>query len=216
MAQATQDAAAAPLIASARLGLGGPAQADVAEPSRVFHPGHRRNRRPLHASPWAQARQRGVRRPSRLTAASPPVLPSLPHTRGRVDAGLLRVSRYSGRPAKTHWVYEIFDYLALEVPSVDELKVWRQRLIDHNLDVTELVSHGMIMSIYFHDPVNGIRLKLTNPTEPDWNSREEYSRQELENWVAVKEGVAAEGSDVTEALLRHSAGRNKFGGSHLD
>lgn len=120
------------------------------------------------------------------------------------------------RPPSAHWVYDIFDHLALEVENVEELASWREHLERHGIEVTNIVDHGIIKSIYFHDPVNGIRLELTTPMEADWNAREEYTRTELQNWLAVKEAARASNSNVKEALLKHSAGRNKFGGSRLD
>jgi len=52
-------------------------------------------------------------------------------------------------------------HLAMSVDSHDELEAWRQRLLDHDVQVTPVVDHGGIWySIYFPDP-NNVLLELT-------------------------------------------------------
>jgi glyoxylase I family protein len=52
-------------------------------------------------------------------------------------------------------------HLAMSVGSQDELTAWRQRLLDHDVQVTPVVDHdGVWYSIYFADP-NGVLLELT-------------------------------------------------------
>jgi catechol 2,3-dioxygenase-like lactoylglutathione lyase family enzyme len=67
-----------------------------------------------------------------------------------------------------------FDHVALNLPTADALLALRQRLLSYGCDVTEVVDHGLMQSIYFTDP-NGIALEASwwvrNPTgqapEPD-------------------------------------------------
>lgn len=67
-----------------------------------------------------------------------------------------------------------FDHVSLNLPDEDSLQALRQRLMNHNCDVTDVVDHGLMRSIYFTDP-NGIALEASwwahDPTgqlpEPD-------------------------------------------------
>jgi catechol 2,3-dioxygenase-like lactoylglutathione lyase family enzyme len=60
-----------------------------------------------------------------------------------------------------------FDHVALNLPDETALLALRQRLLDHDCEVTEVVDHGLMRSIYFTDP-NGIALEASwwadNPT----------------------------------------------------
>jgi catechol 2,3-dioxygenase-like lactoylglutathione lyase family enzyme len=68
-----------------------------------------------------------------------------------------------------------FDHVALNLPDETALLALRQRLLDHDCEVTDVVDHGLMRSIYFTDP-NGIALEASwwadNPTgqEPARNN----------------------------------------------
>ncbi len=53
-----------------------------------------------------------------------------------------------------------FDHLSLNLADEAALLALRQRLIDHDCEVTEVVDHGTIHSIYFTDP-HGIALEAS-------------------------------------------------------
>lgn len=53
-----------------------------------------------------------------------------------------------------------FDHLALALADEDALLRLRDRLKDHNCEVTDVVDHGTLRSIYFTDP-NGISLEAS-------------------------------------------------------
>jgi catechol 2,3-dioxygenase-like lactoylglutathione lyase family enzyme len=53
-----------------------------------------------------------------------------------------------------------FDHLALNLPDEDALLALRQRLLDAGCEVTDVVDHGFIHSIYFTDP-HGIALEAS-------------------------------------------------------
>jgi len=53
-----------------------------------------------------------------------------------------------------------FDHLSFNVDSYDELLALQQRLRDRGVDVTRVVDHQFIHSIYFDDP-NGIALEAS-------------------------------------------------------
>ena len=51
-----------------------------------------------------------------------------------------------------------FDHLSLALPDEDALLALRDRLKEHDCEVTDVVDHGIMRSIYFTDP-NGIALE---------------------------------------------------------
>lgn len=53
-----------------------------------------------------------------------------------------------------------FDHLSLNLADEDALLALRQRLLDHDCEVTGVVDHGTIHSIYFSDP-HGIALEAS-------------------------------------------------------
>ena len=53
-----------------------------------------------------------------------------------------------------------FDHVSLNLPDHEALLALRQRLQAHDCEVTEVVDHGMLKSIYFTDP-NGIALEAS-------------------------------------------------------
>jgi catechol 2,3-dioxygenase-like lactoylglutathione lyase family enzyme len=60
-----------------------------------------------------------------------------------------------------------FDHVSLNLPNEATLLALRQRLLDAGCEVTDVVDHGLMRSIYFTDP-NGIALEaswwVNNPT----------------------------------------------------
>lgn len=68
-----------------------------------------------------------------------------------------------------------FDHVSLNLPDHGALLALRQRLQAHDCEVTEVIDHGMLKSIYFTDP-NGIAL------EASW-------------WVDDPTGKAADAAD---------------------
>lgn len=101
----------------------------------------------------------------------------------------------------THPAYDTFNHVALQVASRQELRRWRDWLVECGVEVLGPVDHkGMIESIYFHDP-NGIRLELTIPLDPAWNRHTEQGYADLELWVGTKERAKREGRDPAQALL---------------
>jgi catechol 2,3-dioxygenase-like lactoylglutathione lyase family enzyme len=53
-----------------------------------------------------------------------------------------------------------FDHLALDLPDEDSLLALRDRLKAANCEVTDVVDHGFLRSIYFNDP-SGIALEAS-------------------------------------------------------
>jgi catechol 2,3-dioxygenase-like lactoylglutathione lyase family enzyme len=52
------------------------------------------------------------------------------------------------------------DHLSFDVPDEHALEMLRKRLVDAGSEVTEIVDHGFIRSVYFTDP-NGIALEAS-------------------------------------------------------
>ncbi|NNE10982.1 MAG: VOC family protein [Ilumatobacter sp.] len=66
-----------------------------------------------------------------------------------------------------------FDHLSMDLPDEEALLALRDRVRAHGTEVTDVVDHGLMRSIYFNDP-NGIALEASwwadDPTasEPDY------------------------------------------------
>ena len=56
-------------------------------------------------------------------------------------------------------VPDVFYHVAFEASSPEELAAKREELVAREVPVTEVVDHDWCHSIYFDDPVNGIKLE---------------------------------------------------------
>lgn len=102
----------------------------------------------------------------------------------------------------THPAYDIFNHIALEVPSREDVMKWRDWLTSNGLEVIGPTDHkGLILSIYFRDP-NGVRLEITTPLDAEWNNHTQAAKVDFEMWVAAKEKAIHEGRNVTEAMIQ--------------
>ena len=90
-------------------------------------------------------------------------------------------------PNTPNWV----QHFAIETASLDNVLAMRQRLVDNKIDVTPLVDHGFVKSIYFFDP-NGIRLELTTETfqEGEAEGYKANAHKDLAAWNKEKAGRA--------------------------
>ena len=70
-----------------------------------------------------------------------------------------RAVRQAGRRARIPRASQ-FDHLSLDLPDEDALLALRDRLKEHDCEVTDVVDHGFMRSIYFTDP-NGIALEAS-------------------------------------------------------
>jgi glyoxylase I family protein len=111
------------------------------------------------------------------------------------------------RPEPTHPAYRVFDHLALEVGTQAEVDEWRDRLVAHEVDIIGPINHGIIYSVYFHDP-NGIRLEITTPLAADWNDRPEVARDIVGSWLEAKRQVEVSGRAADEVLRQAIAARD--------
>jgi len=100
--------------------------------------------------------------------------------------------------------YDIFNHFAMLVESKEAVEAWAPWLHDHGIETIGPVDHpGIAYSLYFYDPVNHIRLEVTYPLHPRWNSNEEFARQAMDEWKAMKDEVeaAAPGDPKEQARL---------------
>ena len=106
------------------------------------------------------------------------------------------------RARTPHPAYEIFDHLALQVDSTEDVDAWHRRLVEEGLEVVGPVDHKVIYSIYFRDPVNDIRLEITTPTASDWNDRPDEAEAALADWTAAKQRARDTGTADADELTR--------------
>ena len=116
------------------------------------------------------------------------------------------------RPEPTHPAYLVFDHLALEVGTPREVDDWKDHLQARAVDVIGPIDHGIIYSIYFHDP-NGIRLEITTPLAADWNDRPEVARDIVGSWLEAKRAAETSGRPAGEVLRQAIARREAHGGT---
>jgi catechol 2,3-dioxygenase-like lactoylglutathione lyase family enzyme len=112
-----------------------------------------------------------------------------------------------------HPAYNVFEHLAFEVSTQAEVDQWYEWLVSNGIDVVGPTDHKIIYSIYFHDPVNDIRLEITTPMVENWNDRIPQAKRDLAGWLDAKKAAAAQNQDVGEALVKYiQAERNEFHG----
>ena len=86
-------------------------------------------------------------------------------------------------PNTPDWV----QHLALQVPSIDDVCAYKEKLEAAGIQVRGVVDHEFIQSIYFFDP-NGLRIEITTRTEEP-GFLEETARKahgELADWMKHK------------------------------
>jgi catechol 2,3-dioxygenase-like lactoylglutathione lyase family enzyme len=98
-----------------------------------------------------------------------------------------------------HAAYDVFQHLAMQVSSTEEVDRWHAWLVEAGVDVLGPVDHKIIYSIYFHDP-NGLRLEITTPIDPTWNDRSEAAHASLAEWQEAKATAKESGQDMVTVL----------------
>lgn len=105
------------------------------------------------------------------------------------------------RSPASHPGYDVFDHFAMEVACKSDVDLWYRWLVDSGVDVVGPTDHGIIYSIYFHDP-DGRRLELTSNIDASWSQQTVQARADLDAWQATKQAAAAAGTDAAEALIK--------------
>jgi catechol 2,3-dioxygenase-like lactoylglutathione lyase family enzyme len=104
------------------------------------------------------------------------------------------------REPSPHIADRVFNHLALEVGSREEVDRWRDWLVSQGVEAIGPVDHGIIYSVYFFDN-NGLRSEITTTLDPGWNQQPQEARRQLDLWTKIKDGAISSGRDASEALF---------------
>ncbi len=109
----------------------------------------------------------------------------------------------------SHPAYNIFNHIALNVGSRAEVDRWIERFQALGVDYIGPTDHGIIYSVYFHDP-NGIRLELTADIDLNWRDHTAEATSDIESWSKAKRR-AIEMGDTGEliAWVKERRGQHK-------
>lgn len=91
---------------------------------------------------------------------------------------------------KHRWGMDL--HFAVRVPDHDAVHRMHDRLVAHGIEVEGPVAHGMVTSIYFHDP-NGYRLEFAAEDAAEKASMDELKDQAHEHLRAWESWKAARG-----------------------
>lgn len=105
-------------------------------------------------------------------------------------------------PRSTHPAYDLFNHLALEAGSREEVDAWAEHFRTHGIEFLGPVEHGIIYSIYFHDP-NGLRLELTTDVVDTWKLHGAQAMEDVAAWQDLKAQSKHDGnSDCAVAWIK--------------
>lgn len=104
------------------------------------------------------------------------------------------------RAPSSHPGFDVFDHFAMAVDSRAAVDAWHAWLTSQGVEVVGPTDHGIIYSIYFHDP-DGSRLEITTDLDTTWAAHPEQARRQLDAWNATKEQARRSGADVNRALI---------------
>jgi len=120
------------------------------------------------------------------------------------DGSTMAFFESPGLPAAaqaTHPAYDIFNHIAFQVDTPEDIARWREWLMSQGIAVIGPTDHkGILLSIYFHDP-SGIRLELTTPLDPAWNRHANQARDDLALWESWKAEARALGRPAEDLLV---------------
>lgn len=103
-------------------------------------------------------------------------------------------------------VPDVFYHFALEAGSEEELAGKREALLDQGVPVTEIVDHDWCHSIYFDDPVNGIKLEYACYTRSLTEEDAELAVRFEIPIAAVRAMARPERSERSEPYNRQNGG----------
>ena len=109
--------------------------------------------------------------------------------------------------AESSAAYGIFKHLALDVGSKEEVDRWKEFLIAKGIEVVGPKEHGIIYSIYFHDP-SGHRLELTTNLTTAWQNNGATAQEDMRRWGEAKR----EANGDIAALREWMAANRKYPG----
>ena len=113
-------------------------------------------------------------------------------------------------PAKSsHQAYDIFQHLALEVGSKEEVDRWAEHLAGLGIETVGPKQHGIIYSLYLHDP-SGHRLELTTNLDLSWQQLGAAAAEDVRQWSEAKRQANGGEAALREWLIAH----RKYPGKH--
>lgn len=104
------------------------------------------------------------------------------------------------REPPAHVAHHVFNHLALEVDSREDVDAWAAWLKSQGVEVVGPVDHKIIYSVYFSDN-NGLRSEITTTLDPTWNHQPVQAARDLALWEQVKAEAFESGRDVSGALF---------------
>ena len=110
-------------------------------------------------------------------------------------------------PDAPHPAYDTFRHFAMEVSSIEQVDAWHKRLVANDVEVLGPVDHGIMYSIYFHDP-DGNRLEIATPTDDRWNDNAPEASTALDEWNEMKAEAKRTGTSLSSALAALSHRRH--------
>ncbi len=114
--------------------------------------------------------------------------------------------------AASHPAYDVFNHLALDAGSKDNVDRWAEHLRAQGVEFLGPIDHHVIYSVYFHDP-NGIRLELTATT--NWAMTAVEAARDLKDWQAAKAVSRQQGGDTAPLMELIMARRAKHKASSI-
>lgn len=108
----------------------------------------------------------------------------------------------------SHPAYPVFNHLALDVGTAEEVDWWAGQLTSQGVPYIGPVNHGIIYSIYFHDP-NGLRLELTANIDATWKDHAKKAAEDMRSWQEAKERSRQAGGDLAAVRNWISARRRE-------
>ena len=110
----------------------------------------------------------------------------------------------------SHPAYNIFNHIAWDVGSKEVVDEWADYLKANDIEFVGPTDHGIIYSVYFHDP-NGIRLEFTATVDPKWKECGEEAQADVADWnelrkLALKDGSSKMAADwIRKNRAKHKA-----------
>jgi catechol 2,3-dioxygenase-like lactoylglutathione lyase family enzyme len=87
--------------------------------------------------------------------------------------------------------YDIFNHLALDVGSREEVDRWAAYLADLGIETVGPKEHGIIYSLYLHDP-DGHRIELTTNLDLSWQSLGDAAQEDVRRWAEAKRAAGGD------------------------
>ena len=119
------------------------------------------------------------------------------------------------RAAPPHPAYDTFEHFAMQVGTKDDVDAWAAWLRSQGVEVLGPVDHGIIYSIYFHDP-GGKRLEITTALSPKWNDNAEAAAASLAEWQEMKALARERGIPLVDAVRELTEQRSHRLGRDLE